>query len=224
VEWIKPFKDFTGCFYWILENRPELVRDVVHEVGEGAEKTYALTILDGRQLTRLMERLFDEDEFLSEYGVRSLSRAHEKEPFVFDGSVVGYEPAESTAKLKGGNSNWRGPLWFPTTFLLIESLRKLGKAFGPRFTVSTPATYGQAVGFPYMARNIANRLIRLFTRDEQGRRPIYGGTEKFQTDPHWRDLISFYEYFHGDNGAGLGASHQTGWTALVASLIDEWRA
>jgi hypothetical protein len=223
VEWIKPFKEFTGCFYWFMRNRPELVRGVVHEVGQGDEKTYALTILDGLQLTRIMERLFDEQEFLSPYGIRSLSKAHAAEPFIFDGSVVGYEPAESDAKLKGGNSNWRGPLWLPTTFLLIESLRKLGKAFGPSFRVATPAMPGQAVTFPEMARNIANRMIRLFTGDAQGRRPIYGGTEKFQTDPHWRDLISFFEYFHGDNGAGLGASHQTGWTALVASLIDEWR-
>jgi glycogen debranching enzyme len=224
VEWIKPFKKFTGSFNWFMRNRKELVRDVVHEVGTGAEKTYALTILDARQLTRIVERLFDESEFLSPYGVRSLSKAHQAQPFEFDGTVVGYEPAESDSKLKGGNSNWRGPVWMPTTFLLIESLRKLGKAFGPRFTVSTPATGGQSLGFAMMAREIANRLIRLFTRDGHGRRPIFGGQEKFQKDPHWRDLVLFYEYFHGDNGAGLGASHQTGWTALVASLIDEWRS
>jgi hypothetical protein len=223
VEWIKPFKEFTGCFYWFLRNRKELVRDVVHEVGEGAEKTYALTILDARQLTRIVQRLFDEEEFLSPYGVRSLSKAHQAHPFEFDGTVVGYEPAESDSKIKGGNSNWRGPLWMPTTFLLIESLRKLGAAFGPRFVVSTPATGGQSLGFPMMAREIANRLIRLFTRDGHGRRPVHGGQDKFQTDPHWRDLLLFYEYFNGDNGAGLGASHQTGWTGLVASLIDEWR-
>jgi hypothetical protein len=224
VEWIKPFKEFTGAFYWFLRNRQELVRDVVHEVGEGAEKTYALTILDGRQLTRIVERLFDEGEFLSPYGVRSLSKAHLEQPFEFDGRVVGYEPAESESKLKGGNSNWRGPIWMPTTFLLIESLRKLGKAFGPKFVVSTPATGGQSLGFPMMAREIANRLIRLFTRDGHGRRPVHGGQERYHNDPHWRDLVLFYEYFQGDNGAGLGASHQTGWTGLVASLIDEWRS
>jgi hypothetical protein len=223
VEWIKPFKEFTGSFYWFLKNRPELVRDVVHEVGTGAEKTYALTILDASQLRRIMERLFDESEFLSPYGVRSLSKAHLAEPFVFDGQSVGYEPAESESKIKGGNSNWRGPVWFPTTFLLIESLRKLGKAFGPGFSVATPATAGELLTFNEMARMIANRLLRIFTRDGRGRRAVYGGTQKFQTDPHWRDLILFYEYFHGDNGAGLGAGHQTGWTGLVASLIDEWR-
>jgi len=221
--WIKPFAEFRGAFDWFLRNRRDLVRDVVHEVGEGEGKTYVLTILDEKQLRRIMERLFDENEFLSPYGIRSLSRVHLEKPFVFDGNVVGYEPAESTSKIKGGNSNWRGPIWFPTTFLLIESLRKLGAAFGPSFAVATPASNGRPITFPQMARDIANRLIRIFTRDEHGRRPVYGGQVPFQEDPHWRDLLLFYEYFHGDNGAGLGASHQTGWTALVASLIDEWR-
>jgi hypothetical protein len=220
--WIEPFTEFKKSFDWFLRNRQELVRDVVHEVGAG--KTWALTILDGRQLTRILERLFDEEEFLSPYGIRSLSKAHRDHPFEFDGKVVGYEPAESDSKIKGGNSNWRGPIWMPTTFLLIESLRKLGAAFGPHFTVSTPATRGQSLSIPMMARDIANRLIRLFTRDGRGRRPVHGGLEKFQKDPNWRDLLLFYEYFHGDNGAGLGASHQTGWTGLVASLIDEWRS
>jgi hypothetical protein len=222
--WIKPFKEFSGAFHWFLRNRRDLVHDVVHEVGEGEGKTYVLTILDENQLTRIMERLFDENEFLSPYGIRSLSRAHLQEPFEFDGNVVGYEPAESASKIKGGNSNWRGPIWFPTTFLLIESLRKLGAAFGPTFGVATPASHGQPITFPQMAREIANRLIRIFTRDERGHRAVYGGEAKFQSDPHWRELLLFYEYFHGDNGAGLGASHQTGWTALVASLIDEWRS
>ena len=140
VAWIKPFKEFSGAFNWFLRNRRDLVRDVVHEVGEGDAKTYVLTILNENQLTRIMERLFDENEFLSPYGVRSLSQAHLEQPFEFDGEVVGYEPAESTSKLKGGNSNWRGPIWFPTTFLLIESLRKLGTAFGPTFAVAAPAS------------------------------------------------------------------------------------
>jgi hypothetical protein len=223
VEWFKPFKEFSGAFHWFMRNRPDLVRDVVHERGSGDEKTYALTILNAQQLTRIMERVFDEGEFLSRYGVRSLSKAHLAEPFAFDGSVVGYEPAESASKLKGGNSNWRGPLWFPTTFLLIESLRKLGAAFGPSFMVSSPASGGQPLSFEDMAREVANRMIRIFARGPDGRRPVYGGTEVFQSDPYWRDLMLFYEYFHGDNGTGLGASHQTGWTALVACLIDEWR-
>ena len=154
---------------------------------------------------------------------RSLSKAHEAAPFAFDGRIVGYEPAEAVSKIKGGNSNWRGPIWFPTSFLLIESLRKLSKAYGPDFAVQLPGGDGRPLTFEDMARELADGLIRIFTRDGTGRRPVYGGTRKFQEDPHWRDCILFYEYFHGDNGAGLGASHQTGWTALVASLIDEWR-
>ena len=135
--------------------------------------------------------------------------------------MVSYEPGEADCKIKGGNSNWRGPLWFPTTFLMIESLRALGKAYGPTFTIATPD--GSSLALRDIAAELANRMIRMFTRGADGRRPIYGGTEKFQTDPHWRDHVLFFEYFHGDNGAGLGATHQTGWSALVASLIDEWR-
>jgi hypothetical protein len=223
TQWIKPFKEFTGSFRWFMKNRPELVRGVVHEVGEGDQKTYALTIVDANQLQRIMQRVLDPGEFLSDYGIRSLSRAHLENPFEFDGQMVGYEPAESDSKLKGGNSNWRGPIWFPTTFLLIESIRKLGKAFGPKFTVSSASCPEKVFTFPEVGRLLADRLIRIFTHDENGKRPVYGGQETFQNDPYWRDLILFYEYFHGDNGAGLGASHQTGWTGLVASLIDEWR-
>jgi hypothetical protein len=197
---------------------------VVHAIPNASQPTtYALTIVNQDQLTRLLHRIFDPDEFLSTYGIRSLSKAHEQQPFEMDRKVVGYEPAESLERIKGGNSNWRGPIWFPTSFLLIESLRKLGKAFGQDFSVSTKGSNGQPITFYEMAREIANRLIAIFAQDGSKRRPVYGGTAKFQEDLHWNDLILFYEYFHGDNGAGLGASHQTGWTALVASLIDEWR-
>src|SRR5262249_37640727 len=135
---------------------------------------------------------------------------------------VRYDPAESENKIKGGNSNWRGPIWFPTTFLMIDSLRKLGNGHGD--DSATAALDGRtARDLTAVAGDIANRLIRIFTLDEEGRRPVYGGTRKFQEDPHWRDLILFYEFYHGENGAGLGASHQTGWTGLVAALIDEWR-
>ena len=223
LEWIKPFKEFSPAFHWFMKNRQDLVKNVVHKVEENGQISYALTIVDEEQLSRLMHRLMNQSEFLSDYGVRSLSKAHEKKPFEYEGMVVGYEPGESDSKLKGGNSNWRGPIWFPTSFLLIESIRKLGKAFGPRFTVSTPATNGQAITFPMMAKEIADRLISIFARNESGMRPVHGKCKRFQNDPHWKDLILFYEYFHGDNGTGLGASHQTGWTGLVASLIDEWR-
>jgi hypothetical protein len=135
---------------------------------------------------------------------------------------VRYEPAEADVKIKGGNSNWRGPIWFPTSYLLIESLLKFGDAYGAGYTVQAPASE-RPMAPAEMAREIANRMIAMFTRDAQGQRRIYGGTAKFQNDPHWRDLLLFNEYFHGDNGAGLGANHQTGWTGLVANLIDEWR-
>jgi hypothetical protein len=222
LDWIKPFTDFSGCLEWFLRNRRDLVQKVVHTVQANGKTTHALTIVDQHQLRRLLERLCDPAEFLSPFGIRSLSKAHEKQPFEYDGNVVGYEPAEAIAKIKGGNSNWRGPIWFPTCFLLIESLRKLGAAFGREFEVPLPGTHGRASSVMDLARDLAERLIRIFTPDQNGRRPVYGETRLFQEDPHWRDYLLFYEYFHGDNGAGLGASHQTGWTALVASLIDEW--
>jgi hypothetical protein len=224
VDWVeRHFPEFKATLEWFLKNRKDLVKDVVHPVERGGQTTHILTIVNLGQTDRLLQRVMDPGEFLSDYGVRSLSKAHESHPFCYEGRVVGYEPAEATVKIKGGNSNWRGPIWFPTAFLLIESLRKLGKAYGPDHTVPIPGLGGRAIAFRDMAREVADRLIRIFTRDADGRRPVYGGAKKFQEDPHWRDYILFYEYFHGDNGAGLGASHQTGWTALVASLIDEWR-
>jgi hypothetical protein len=222
-KWIEPFTEFRANFEWFVRNRFEHVRDVVHTVNRDGEITHVLTILNQDQLRRMTQRLRDSGEFLSDFGIRSLSRAHCQSPFELDGNIVRYEPAESTVKLKGGNSNWRGPIWFPTCFLMIESLRKLGTAFGSTLCVPPPGDVGEVMPFTGLAREIAERLVRIFIRDQEGRRPVFGGAEKFQNDEHWRDLILYYEYFHGDNGAGLGASHQTGWTALVASLIDEWR-
>jgi hypothetical protein len=219
-DWIEPFKVFRSNFHWFLKHRAEQVRGVVHTVENGGKTTHALTILNQEQIRRIVARVMDPTEFLSDYGVRSLSKAHKEQPFYFDGQAVGYEPTEALVRIKGGNSNWRGPLWFPTSFLLIESLRKLGKAFG------NEVQGGDNPGLPFntMAREIATRMIATFARDGSGHRPVYGDAAKFQDDPHWRDHILFYEYFHGDTGAGLGASHQTGWTALIASLIDEWRS
>jgi hypothetical protein len=224
LEWIEPFKEFTANLNWFVRNRREMVDEVVHAIERpDGGQTYLLTIVDIQQLHRMLEHLHCEDEFLSRYGIRSLSKRHEREPFVFDGRAVGYEPAESASKLKGGNSNWRGPIWFPTTFLLIESLRKLGTAFGPRYAVTTPASRERPIALRDLARDLARRLIDIFLLDEHGRRPVFGGARHFADDPRWRDHPLFYEYFHGDNGAGIGASHQTGWTALVANLIDEWQ-
>ncbi|HKP87139.1 MAG TPA: glucosidase [Blastocatellia bacterium] len=223
LEWIQPFEFFKTSVEWFVRNRQDIVQRCVHLIKHDGVDVYVLAIVDEDQLKRILERVIDPNEFLSDYGIRSLSKFHEEHPFVFGQREVRYEPAESDNKIKGGNSNWRGPVWFPTTFLLIESLRKLGKAYGPKFSVEMADGSGGEATLTDIAEEIANRMIRIFVRNEEGRRPVYGGSKVFQEDPHWRDYILFYEYFHGDNGAGIGASHQTGWTALVASLIDEWR-
>ncbi|HEV2862943.1 MAG TPA: hypothetical protein VGX48_18145 [Pyrinomonadaceae bacterium] len=222
-KWIEPFHDFRLSLKWFLENRQDIVQRCVTTLEHDGERVHVLAIVNPEQMRGLLERVWDPNEFRSPYGLRSLSKFHERHPFRFGGAEVGYEPAESREMLKGGNSNWRGPVWFPTSFMMIESLRKLGKAYGPHFTVPSPVEGEPAVTLNEMARGFADRLIAAFTRDPGGRRPAHGPYAKFQSDPHWRDLLLFYEYFHGDTGAGLGASHQTGWTGLVASLIDEWR-
>jgi len=222
--WLEPFAEFRWNLNWFLTNRRSIVEDVIHSIkAPDGTTTYLLTILDEHQLRRLLECLHDSSEFLSPHGIRSLSKVHEAQPFEFEGHRVAYEPAESASKLKGGNSNWRGPIWFPTTFLLIESLRKLGTAYGNSYTVASEGSGQQPIVLNALARDIARRLISIFLLDDQGRRPVWGGAQKFSVDPRWRDELLFYEYFHGDNGAGVGASHQTGWTALVANLIDEWQ-
>jgi hypothetical protein len=187
------------------------------------QDVHVCAIVNEAQIKGLLRRILDPEEFLSPWGLRSLSRHHARSPFVFGDKTVAYEPAESEAKIKGGNSNWRGPVWLPTSFLMIESLRKLGTAFGPTLTVPARGHDGPQVTLWQVAQDLAERTIRIFTRGPDGRRPVHGNRRKFHEDPHWRDLVSFHEYFHGETGEGLGASHQTGWTGLVASLIDEWR-
>lgn len=221
AEWLEPFTDFSKRFQWFLRNRQDLVQQCCYPVQKDDGGSHVLTIFDQSQLLRLLERIFSPDEFLSDFGVRSLSKAHAEHPFRIRGREVRYEPAEAECKIKGGNSNWRGPIWFPTTFMIIESLKKLQKAYGSSFKV--PLDDGRSATFEDLAREIANRLISIFTRNERGERPVFGDAPKFQRDPHFKDYILFYEYFNGDTGKGLGASHQTGWTALVATLIDEWR-
>jgi hypothetical protein len=223
VDWLEPFPEFRSNLDWFLKNRRELTDWCVTTVERNGTKVHILTIVDEEQLRRLLERVWDPTEFRSDFGLRSLSKFHEGHPFVFGDKHVHYEPAESISKLKGGNSNWRGPVWFPTSFMMIESLRKLGKAYGESFTIESPIEGEGRVTLNDLAEGLANRLIRIWLPDERGRRPVHADQEKFQVDPHWRDLMLFYEYFHGDTGEGLGASHQTGWTGLVASLVDEWR-
>jgi len=215
-ETLERYKEFNSNVQWFRRNRKDLTDRCCHYVQQS--RRLGLTIAAEDQIKYILRRIFDPHEFLSDYGIRSLSKYHEKHPFVFGTAEVRYEPAESENKIKGGNSNWRGPIWFPTSFLVVESLRKLGEVYGHKFT-----SRDHQVSLLDMAREIANRMISIFTRNQAGLRPLYGGLEKFQKDPHWRDYVLFHEYFHGDNGAGIGASHQTGWTGLVACLIDEWR-
>ena len=222
--WIEPFHEFKANFAWFLRNKRHVVQGVCHPVQRDDERVHICAIVDENQMRSLVRRVLDPDEFLSPFGLRSLSKHHEAHPFHFGNRVVRYEPGEAVSKIKGGNSNWRGPVWFPTSFLMIESLRKLGTAYGPHLTVPAPGDEkAPPMTLWQVAEDLSNRMIRIFTRDQAGRRPVYGKIRKFQEDPHWRDLILFHEYFHADTGEGLGASHQTGWTGLVASLIDEWR-
>jgi hypothetical protein len=209
-----------------LDRMPEL-RNSIHATGIGhlgyAERGIAALVNEDR-LRRILTRMLDEKEFLSPYGIRALSRFHEEHPYVVnvEGQEyrVNYLPGESDTGMFGGNSNWRGPIWMPVNALLIRSLLSFYLYYGDNFKIECPTGSGKLMNLFEVAHEIANRLERIFLRDKSGRRPVYGGTEKFQTDPQWKDYILFYEYFHGDNGAGLGASHQTGWTGVVAKLIE----
>jgi hypothetical protein len=208
-----------------LRRMPEL-RDRLHPAGPGhlgyGDRSI-VALVNPAWLRRLLAYLLDENEFLSPYGIRSLSRWHEKHPYAVRvrGAEyrVGYLPAESDTTLFGGNSNWRGPIWFPVNALLIRALLQFYAFYADTLRVECPTGSGRLMNLFEVAREIADRLTRIFLRDEHGRRPVYGDNAKFQNDPHWRDHLLFHEYFHGDNGAGLGASHQTGWTGLVAALI-----
>ena len=176
-------------------------------------------------LPRILSHLLSESEFLSSYGIRSVSRIHaeHRDLGVLPGigqAMIEYVPGESNSPLFGGNSNWRGPIWMPVNALIIRALLNFYLYYGDNFKIECPTGSGKMMNLFEVAKEISDRLTGIFLRDERGRRPVYGGTEKFQTDPHWRDHILFYEYFHGDNGAGLGASHQTGWTGLVAKMIQ----
>ena len=181
--------------------------------------------MDRERLPRVLRTMLNEEEFLSPFGIRSLSRFHRDHPYALTLNGyehrVDYEPGESTTALFGGNSNWRGPVWFPLNFLIIESLQRFHHYFGNGFRVEFPTGSRKTLALWEVAAELSRRLVRIFLRDGEGRRPVNGRIEKFRNDPHWRDLILFPEYFHGESGAGLGASHQTGWTALVAKLLEQ---
>jgi len=176
------------------------------------------------RLRRILTRMLDEGEFLSAYGIRALSRYHAEHPYVLNVSGqeyrVGYVPGDSDSGMFGGNSNWRGPIWMPVNVLILRALLNYYLYYGDSFRIECPTGSGRLMNLFEVAKEIATRLTRIFLRDEHGRRPVHGDAQVYRSDPYWRDLVLFYEYFHGDTGAGIGASHQTGWTGLVASLIQ----
>src|SRR3989338_6862100 len=216
---------FKRRLEWFIDNRPDLTQNCACMRTPGHSSRRLLSIVDPDRLRRVLRYMLDEEEFFSPYGIRSLPRHHLANPYTLtvDGSDhrVDYEPAESTTGLFGGNSNWRGPIWFPVNFLLIESLQKFHFYLGDSYKVECPTGAERRLNLWQVAGELSRRLVRIFLRDGAGRRPGFGGAEKFQRDSHWRDLVPFYEYFHGDNGAGIGASHQTGWTGLVAKLLQQ---
>ncbi len=210
---------------WFFTYRAEQMKHVSFMQEPGQNGRYLLSPVSPDKLSRILQRAFDPAQFLSEYGLRSLSKEYETRPYTITANnqtyTIDYQPAESNTYLFGGNSNWRGPIWFPTNYLITESLRRYHRYFGDDFQVEFPTGSGYFVSLQEAAMALSRRLSEIFLRGEDGKRPFYGNVELFQTDPHWRDHILFYEYFHGDNGAGIGASHQTGWTALVARLLQK---
>ncbi|HXY53662.1 MAG TPA: glucosidase [Nitrospirota bacterium] len=216
----------TAMFTQRMRQMPKLLSSV-HPMGpghQGVDERGIFALVNPERLRRILSRMLDENEFLSPYGIRSLSKFHERNPYVFNTGGqeyrVDYLPAESNTGMFGGNSNWRGPIWMPVNALIIRALLNFYLYYGDNFKIECPTGSGRMMNLFEVSKEIADRLTRMFLRDARGRRPVYGGTEKFQNDPHWRDHILFYEYFHGDNGAGLGASHQTGWTGVVAKTIQ----
>jgi hypothetical protein len=216
---------FLRRMTWFIRHRPDLTANVACMDSRGAGDRRLLSVVDRDRLVRVLEVMLDEREFLSPYGIRSISAIHRDRPYSLIANGVeyrvDYEPAESTTNLFGGNSNWRGPIWFPINFLLIEALQRFHHYYGDSLTVECPTGSGVRMTLDKVAAELSRRLTRIFAQDGDGRRPVFGSNDLFQHDPLWRDLIPFHEYFNGDTGAGLGASHQTGWTALVAKLLQQ---
>ncbi len=223
-ELLEQLPGFAGRLEWMLKNRPDLAKLVSRWKDHGMGERHLLSLLRGHRMKALLKRMLDETEFLSDYGVRALSKVHEREPYRFNTSgntmEVGYWPAESMSGLFGGNSNWRGPIWMPVNYLLIESLQKFHHYYGDEFKVECPTGSGQFMTLNEVADELSHRLAKLFLKGEDGQRPVLKYHPKLATDPHFKDYVLFHEYFHGDNGRGVGASHQTGWTGLVAKLLQ----
>ena len=224
-ELLERLPDFKRRLEWFVENRTDLTENLACMTIPGRGNRRLLSIANADQLRSILKYMLDEAEFLSQYGIRAVSRFHHEHPYVLSVNGmehrVDYQPGESTTGLFGGNSNWRGPIWFPVNFLLIESLQKFHHYLGPDFQVEFPTGSGHKLNLWQVAAELSRRLSDIFLRDANGSRPVFANQEKFQSDPHWRDLILFYEYFHGDSGAGVGANHQTGWTGLVTKLLQQ---
>ena len=223
-ETLERLPDFARRLTWFIDNRPELKRSVACMESPGMHGRRILAILDPDRLRRLLKVALDESEFLSDYGIRSLSKIHRDRPYVAqfgDRQLrVDYEPGESHSGLFGGNSNWRGPVWFPLNFLIVEALQAFHDYYGDDITFEFPSESGRMATLGEIAAGLSQRLFALFLRNDRGVRPADGPNETLQTDPHFAEHLLFHEYFHGDDGRGLGASHQTGWTGLVAALED----
>jgi hypothetical protein len=222
-EVLRKYPEVAERLRHFLDTRPEVYAFIHNPATVGENGRRLASILNETNLRRVLSRMLDENEFLSPYGIRSVSRYHERHPYTFrvesEDFSVSYLPAESDTGMFGGNSNWRGPIWMPVNGLIIRALLQYYAYYGDRFKVECPTGSGRQMTLYEVAEELSRRLSAIFLRDKSGRRPVYGGTEKFQEDPHWRDLVLFYEYFHGDNGAGLGASHQTGWTGTISRLM-----
>jgi hypothetical protein len=225
-EGVASFPDFAKRLNWFAKYRPELLRGLGDMTQRGVQDRIRLALVDTDKLARMLRPVLDPEAMFSPHGVRSVSKRHHEHPFVLavDGREFSleYAPAESTTPLFGGNSNWRGPVWFPLNYLLIEALQRHDAVLGDTFRVECPTGSRHEATLWDVTTEMTRRLITLFTRDADGRRPVNGDREKFQSDPHWRDLVLFHEYFHGDSGEGLGSSHQTGWTGIVAKLIHQY--
>ncbi len=223
--WLDNLPNFKKRTEWFIKNRPDLIGDIACLQEDGVSKRKLLALIKPERLRRILRTMLSETEFLSDYGIRALSRHYKSNPYAidFDGKshVVEYEPGESRSGLFGGNSNWRGPIWFPANYLLIESLQKFDFYFGEDFKVEFPTGSEKMLTLWEVSQELSKRLSNIFLKDGGGNRAVYGNSEKFQTDEHWRDHILFYEYFHGDKGCGLGASHQTGWTGLIGKLLQQ---
>jgi hypothetical protein len=216
-EELKQYPNFYKAFLWFIEKKKEKASKCVQKIGGH----YLLGILNPHQIERFLKYIWDPNEFRSEFGIRSLSKYHEANPAEMGGNLLTYEPGEAISVIKGGNSNWRGPIWFPINYLLVETLFRLGKILKDQVQVRIEGE--KPVTLTEMGEQLSHRLLNLFKRDKEGKRPFFGDVSKFQNDPHFKDHFHFYEHFHAETGRGLGASHQNGWTGLIANLIEELR-